>query len=164
MVTISVIAFILSIASCALASIAWARSGGREQLARLRQELESEAAALPPRQHALVDDLSQRMSGVYQDLIARTQRAQMRLAEARERASLETRRRVERLNEQLAELRHRAEQALARVKSEVRSGAEAAQEKLRRQSRDLEAQVQHEVVTISEPLIGSLERREQAPM
>jgi hypothetical protein len=124
MITVSVVALVLSVASCVLAIVAYLRAAGRDA-----------------RHEMLIEDLSRRAHKAYQDLIVRASHAQTRLAGLRVHASVDLRRRIDELDAQVTALKHKAEDGLASVRSEPGAGMRAAQVELRRRMRELEAHV-----------------------
>jgi hypothetical protein len=124
MLAISVVALVLSVASLVLATVALLRSGGREQIA------------------ALVDDLNRRARLGYEEALDRIERAQKRLLEVKTQTSAELRERIDALSDQLAEVKTKAQAGLGNLNTEVSGRARVAQEDLQRRLRLLEGSLE----------------------
>ncbi|MDB4967778.1 MAG: hypothetical protein JWN44_3467 [Myxococcales bacterium] len=131
METICVVAICVAAASLILSAVAWWRAGGRGEVASLRQDLARHAEAL-----------KQRVRIGYEDSLARIRLAEERLARVREETSAEARQSIDALRAHLAQARSEIDASLTRLKGEVSTRTEAAEQAIRARILRMEGHVQ----------------------
>jgi predicted transcriptional regulator len=125
-----VVALSFSMFSCVLALVAYWRSGGRDDLDVVRRK-----------QQLVLDELSRRTRRGLEDSLARVTRAQQRLAELRTEAASNVHESMDGLSRELANIKRDTEVTLVKLKTEVTSGAQAAQESLGKRVRHIEGSI-----------------------
>ncbi|MDB4996028.1 MAG: hypothetical protein JWM74_3460 [Myxococcaceae bacterium] len=142
--TFSSYALVFSIVSLVLSLAAYWRAGGRREL-----------EVLQVKQRLMAEDLAKWMRKGFEDSLARTARAQKRLAELSQGASQQLREANRVLELELGELKKEAELGLFHLKTEVSSGGHAAQEALAKRIRRIEGSIQ---VLVARAEIAAAER------
>jgi len=125
-----VVALAFSMFSAVLALVAYWRSGGQADIDSVRRK-----------NQVVLDELSRRTRRGLEETLARVTRAQQRLAELREEAASSMHEPIDSLARQLSDIKRDAELALAKLKTEVTSGAQAAQEGLAKRVRHIEGSI-----------------------
>jgi chromosome segregation ATPase len=125
-----IVALTLSAISLVIASVAYWRSGGARDIARLRAELTESA-----------NELRARIRTGYEESLARIDRARARLGEIPPHVATSLRASIDTLNQELSRLRQEAQEELERLKTSASSSARAAEQALAMRVRRLEGRV-----------------------
>jgi hypothetical protein len=140
--TMSAVALFVSFLSLFVAGVAYWRSGGEREFRALRDELRRETESLRQKQRAHSEHLSHGIRAGYEASRERIKRAQSRVAEARKEATAEVTAKLDALARSLTELGKRADDGIDRLKQELTTETQSAEESLAKAVRRLEAQVQ----------------------
>jgi chromosome segregation ATPase len=127
---LEIVALILATISLAIASVAYWRSGGAQDIGRLRSELVETG-----------DELRTRLRGGYEEALRRIDRARALLAEIPPQVSASVRASIDSLNKELSTVRHEVEQELQRLKTSVSASSQAARDAVATRVRRLEGRV-----------------------
>jgi TolA-binding protein len=134
-------ALLLSIAALALASVSYWRSGGQQDIAAIRQELESEIQTVRTKQKELADNLTTTLTSTYDDLRNSVDRSGERLAELRKDATETLRKQIDQATRQMEELQGRIANGLKAVKDSTLEKARETEHGLAKRVHWLEARV-----------------------
>jgi hypothetical protein len=141
-VTLAIVGFVLSCVSIILAGIAYWRTGGRQDVMSLRDDVRREIGLVHERQRKLADETARWLRADYEETIARAQRARGRIALARKEAADEVKSRLEALDRRLTELGDEAQAWIARQQQQTDADLHAAQLRIARTERLLEGELQ----------------------
>ncbi len=126
----SIVALILSTISLVIASIAYWRSGGSGDIARLRSQLVETA-----------DEMRARLRHGYDESLRRIDRARTLLSEIPPQVAADVRASIETLDKELASVRREVEEELDRLKASVSASSQAARDAVATRVRRLEGRV-----------------------
>src|SRR5262249_7060482 len=87
MATLAIVGFVLSCVSIILAGVAYWRTGGRQDVMSVRDDVRRELGLVHERQKNLADETARWLRADYDETIARAQRARERIALARKEAA-----------------------------------------------------------------------------
>lgn len=125
-----IVALILSTISLAVASLAYWRSGGARDVAKLRSELLESA-----------DEMRARLRHGYDESLRRIDRARVLLAEIPPQVAASVRASMDALSKELASARREVEEELERLKANVSASSQAARDAVATRVRRLEGRV-----------------------
>lgn len=131
----------ISVAALALGGVAYWRSGGQRDVARLEDGLRRDLGELRAKQAELVDHAGEDLSAAYERSRARLSSARSRIHRMQEAAVEELENQMRRAGEQLEDLGRRLEQAAYEAKDATVAGARATERGIARRVRRMQARV-----------------------
>lgn len=127
---LEIVALILATISLAIASVAYWRSGGAQDIAKLRSELVETR-----------DALRARLRSGYDESLLRIDHARALLAAIPPQVAATVRGSIDSLNKELSAVRHEVEQELERLKTRASASSQAARDALATRVKQLEGRV-----------------------
>jgi chromosome segregation ATPase len=134
-------ALVLSIIALIVGGVAYWRSGGKEDVALARQEIEVELQKLEAKQKELADSVAATTSAAYENLQERMRRAKEQLAEIRKEASEKLQAEIDLASQQLVELQNRVADGIESMKDTTVATARMTEEAIAQRVHRLEARV-----------------------
>lgn len=135
------LSIVLAAVAIALSTIAYWRTGGRQDLTTARRTLEEQLKVLKAKQDELVDDLASTVRSTYERGQEGMARARQRLGELRKDAGEKLQQQIDRATRQIGDVERRIAEALRAAKEATIATARETQNGLMKRVHRLEARV-----------------------
>jgi uncharacterized phage infection (PIP) family protein YhgE len=136
------LSLVLSILALAVGGVSYWRSGGKQDVAIAKQQIDEQLKQLETKQKELVDDLTATTRAAYASLQESMKRAGERLVEIRKGAAESLQEQIDLASQQLERLQKKSADALAALKDTTIAVARETEEAIAKRVRRLEARVE----------------------